>query len=316
MKMNILWLICGLACLLCLACKHPNEYKNRVTTIENIPESELMVVPTFNLQGHRGARGLYPENSIIACKTAVDLGVNTLELDLIISKDSQIVVSHESYLNTLICLGLQGDTLKEEQGKAIILYQMSLADIQKCDCGSLGNPKFAGQKKIKTVKPTLRELVQVIEKYAKKRNKSFPLFYNLEIKSLPTTDSTHHPKPDVFADFVYQEIKYLRIIERTTIQSFDVRALQAMKKLNEEISIALLVENSLPLRENIKKLGFVPTIYSPNFERLTENEIKQAHELGMKVIPWTVNEKKDMMRLQKLKVDGIITDYPNRFQAL
>ena len=89
-----------------------------------------------------------------------------------------------------------------------------------------------------------------------------------------------------------------------------------MKKLNEEISLAFLVENTLPLKENIKKLGFVPAIYSPMFERLTEAEVKQAQEMGMKVIPWTVNEVKDMKKMLKLKVDGIITDYPNRFQNL
>jgi len=297
-----------------ISCKHTNEYKNRVTTIKNIPESELMLMPTFNLQGHRGARGLYPENSIIACKEAIDIGVNTLELNLVISKDSQIVVSHESFMNAIICLGAQGDTLKEEDGKKIKLYDLTVAEIQRHDCGSLGNIAFPEQKKQKTYKPTLQELVQTIEKYAEKRNKSFPLFYNLEIKSSPETDSTHHPKPDVFADFVYQEIKKLHIMERTTIQSFDIRALQEIHKLNEEISLSLLVDNKSPLKENIKRLGFLPTIYSPHFERLTEAEVKQAHEMGMKVIPWTVNEKKDMLRLQKMLVDGIITDYPNRFQ--
>jgi glycerophosphoryl diester phosphodiesterase len=312
--MRNLYLACFCLCCLCLACKHANEYKNRVTTVENIPESELLARPAFDLQGHRGARGLMPENTIEACQKAIDLGVNTLELDLVVSRDSQLVVSHEHFLNASICLGMQGDTLTEEQGKKINLYEMVLADIQKCDCGSLGNPKFPEQKKIKTFKPTLRQLVQATEAYAKKHKKGSLLFYNLEIKSEPKTDSTHHPKPNFFAELVYQEIKALRIMERTTIQSFDVRPLQEMKKLNEEISLAYLVENRLPLKENIQKLGFVPTIYSPMQERLTEAEIKQAHELGMKVIPWTVNEKADMTRLQKWKVDGIITDYPNRFQ--
>jgi glycerophosphoryl diester phosphodiesterase len=303
--------------LTCLwACSDEAAYKDRVKTVENIPESELLVKPTFDLQGHRGARGLMPENTIEACQKAIDLGVNTLELDLVITKDSQVVVSHEPFINAQICLGMQGDTLTEEQAKKMNIYQMSLAEVQKCDCGSLGNPKFPEQKKIKTFKPSLRQLVQATEAYSKKHKKGALLFYNLEIKSEAKTDSTHHPKPDLFVELVYQEIKHLRILERTTIQSFDVRPLQEMKKLNEEISLALLVENQLPLKENIQKLGFVPTIYSPYFERLTEAEIKQAKEMGMKVIPWTVNEKKDMTRLQKWKVDGLITDYPDRFQDL
>lgn len=314
--MRFLYII--LACLACqlLACKHPNEYKNRVTTVEHIPEAELLAKPTFDLQGHRGARGLMPENSILACQTAIDWGVNTLELDLVITKDSQIVVSHEPFINALICLGRQGDTLTEKEGEKLNLYEMTLSEVQQCDCGSLGNPKFPSQKKVKTSKPTLRELVKATEQYAKKIKKGNLLFYNLEIKSTPKTDSTHHPKPDAFAELVYQEIKNLRILERTTIQSFDVRALQEMKKLNEEVSLAFLVENTLPLKENIKLLGFVPTIYSPYYQRLTENEINQAHEMGMKVIPWTVNEPKDMKRLKKMKIDGLITDYPDRFSEL
>ncbi len=301
-------------CLFCLSCKHPNEYQNRVSTIENIPESELLTKPNFDLQGHRGARGLMPENSIEGCLKAIELGVNTLELDLVITKDSQVVVSHEPYFNALICTGRQGDTLTEEQGRKMNIYAMVLAEVQSCDCGSMGHPKFPSQKKLKTYKPTLRELVQATENYSKKNRKGTLLLYNIEIKSDLKTDSIDHPKPDVFVDLVYQELKNLRIIERTTVQSFDERALQEMKKLNEEISLAFLVENRLPLKENIKKLGFIPTIYSPDYQRLTESEIKQAHDMGMKVIPWTVNEPKDMIRLQKWKVDGLITDYPDRFQ--
>ena len=292
------WVLLLGAALWTTACQNSSDNPPRVTTVQHIPEDDMLAAPIFNLQGHRGARGLYPENTIEACQAALDLGVNTLELDLVISKDSQIVVSHEPFISAMICLGMQGDTLKETQEKDLNIYQMSLADVQRCDCGSLKHPKFPEQKKLKTFKPTLRQLVEAVESHAKKhRKRNLPFFYNLEIKSTPKTDSTHHPKPDVFADFVYQELKALKIVERTTIQSFDVRALQEMKKLNEEISLAFLVENTLPLKENIKKLGFVPAIYSPMFERLTEAEVKQAQEMGMKVIPWTVNEVKDMKKM-------------------
>ena len=209
-------------CIYCLfGCRDDDKLPNRVSTINNIPESEILINPAFNLQGHRGARGLYPENSIEGCLYALDLGVNTLELDLVVSKDSQLVVSHEPYLNHEICLGENRDTLTSEKAKKMCLYFMTLATIQKYDCGSLGNPKFPEQKKLKTKKPSFAQLVAAVEQHLKL--KKLPLcFYNIEIKTKPETDSLQHPKPTEFASLVYQAISDLKLIDRVTVQSFEI----------------------------------------------------------------------------------------------
>jgi glycerophosphoryl diester phosphodiesterase len=306
----------GLICLFTVACdggKAEREKENRVSTIKNPPMDELFNQEVFDLQGHRGARGLLPENSIPAFLKAIDWGVKTLELDVVVSKDSQIVISHEPFFSAEICLNAQGDTIKKEQEKKYNIYQMTLAEIKKFDCGSIGNPRFPEQKKQRVFKPTLREMVNAVEKYlAEKKLK--PVFYNIETKSLPEGDSIFHPAPTEFAQLLYDEIKALKILDRVYIQSFDVRTLQAFKKIDEEVPLVLLVENKNSLRDNLEKLGFTPSVYSPYYQLVTLDLVKQAHELGMKVIPWTVNEESAMENMKKMGVDGLITDYPNRFK--
>lgn len=292
-----------------------DETKNRITTITNIPEDEILIQESFDLQGHRGARGLMPENSIPAFLKAVDLGVKTIELDVVVSKDKQIIVSHEPFFSPAICLDAKGDTIKEGTEKEFNIFNYTVEEIQKFDCGSIGNKRFPEQEKMKVAKPTLKEAIKTTEAYILKK-KAKPVFYNIETKSKPEGDSIFHPKPDEFAKLLYDELKTLKILDKVFIQSFDVRTLQAFKKIDEEIPLVFLVENTLPLQENLNKLGFTPSVYSPMYERLSIEEVKKAQELGMKVIPWTINEIADMKRLQRMGIDGLITDYPDRFQKL
>lgn len=306
----------GLICLFTIACdggKSQREKENRVTSIKNPPMEEIYNQEVFDLQGHRGARGLLPENSIPAFLKAIDLGVKTIELDVVVSKDSQIVISHEPFFSAEICLNSQGDSIKKEQEKKYNIYQMTLAEIQKFDCGSIGNPRFPEQKKQKTFKPTLREMVLAVEKYLNDKQLK-PFFYNIETKSTPEGDSIFHPAPAKFAQLLYDEIKALKILDKVYIQSFDVRTLQVFKKIDEEIPLVLLIENKNSLQDNLEKLGFTPSVYSPYYQLVTPDLVKQAHERGMKVIPWTVNEEKDMENMKKMGVDGLISDYPNRFK--
>lgn len=301
---------------LALQCRQKNqkENENRITTIEN-PPAEAMLKESFDLQGHRGCRGLMPENSIPAFLKALELGVTTLELDVVVSKDKKIVISHEPYLSADICLDMKGDSIDPKKEKEFNLYQMTVEEIQKCDCGSLANPKYPKQKKMKVVKPTLKEAIEAVEKEitAKKLKK---VRYNIETKSLPIGDSIYHPKPDEFAALLFGEVKKLNLRERVTIQSFDVRTLQAYKKMDEETPLVLLVESAPDYHAKIKELGFTPSVLSPHFMLLTKEIVNEAHEQGMKVIPWTVNEISDIKRVIRLGVDGLITDYPNRYKQL
>lgn len=258
---------------------------------------------------------MLPENSIPAFLKALELGVNTLELDVVVSKDSQLVVSHEPWFNATICTDPQGKPLDSLAGTKLNIYQMTLADIQAYDCGSIQNPRFPEQQTQKAAKPTLREVVEAVKAYCEAQKRPLPLF-NIETKSLPQGDDLYHPRPNRFAALLYAEIKALGLEEYAFVQSFDVRTLQAMRQLAPSLPLVLLVENQDGLDANLERLGFIPQVYSPYFKLLDASVVSLAQAKGMKVIPWTVNEPDDMRKMRQMGVDGLITDYPDRFLAL
>jgi glycerophosphoryl diester phosphodiesterase len=264
----------------------------------------------FDWQGHRGCRGLLPENSIPAFLRALEFPeITTLELDLAVSKDNQLIVSHEPWFNPIICQHPNGDSVRTKEAEKLLLYQKTVAEIREYDCGSRGNPRFPEQQKMKTWKPTLREVVTAV--HAKKR----AIRWNIEIKSEPDWDGIRHPSVDVFADLVLREIADLGIAKECVIQSFDVRPLQYIHRKNPDITLALLVENVKGLQYNLRTLGFQPDIYSPYYQLISRKTVQKCRKSGIKLIPWTVNNPKDMRALIRLGVDGIITDYPDRIKA-
>lgn len=279
-----------------------------------IPRGTLPTPPGFSWQGHRGSRGLMPENSIPAFLKALEYPeVNTLELDLAVSKDNQLIVSHEPWFNASICLKANGDSIRHKEEQQFLLYQMTAEAIRGFDCGSLGNPRFPGQQKQKTWKPTLREVVEAVR--AKRPDKAATIHWNIEIKSQPAWDGLRHPPIEAFCELVMTELKALGIENQANLQSFDVRPLQYLHRAHPSIKLALLVENIRGLDYNLSNLGFQPDIYSPYYRLVSRKTLKTCHQKGIQVIPWTVNEVKDMRALLHLGVDGIITDYPDRIRA-
>ena len=275
---------------------------------------------SFDVQGHRGCRGLKPENTIPAFLTALDLGVTTLELDVVISKDKQVVVSHEPYFNSAFSLKPNGTPVSKKDEKELNLYQMDYADIKQYDTGSNGNPAFPEQEKKKTHKPLLSEVIDRAEAYAKAHN--LPAFgYNIELKSEASEYDKSQPQPAPFSDLVVAVLKDYIAPNRITIQSFDFAILKHWKQQMDagkypKVSLAALIENLRSPEKNLDELGFTPDIYSPYFRLLSQDKIARLHEQGVRVIPWTVNQRDDMERLKKWGVDGIITDYPDRAKNL
>ena len=262
----------------------------------------------FDLQGHRGARGLFPENSIEGFIAAVELQVNTVEMDVVISKDNQVVVSHEPWMCSAICWGLNDKPVPE--GEGLRIYELTYNQISNFNCGSQPHPNFPLQAKISTFKPLLSEVISEVEA-ATSELELESVMYNIEIKSTPEGDGIFHPAPPEFCKLVLEVIQNGGILERTIIQSFDVRSLQAMQQLAPSIPLALLIDESEGLEADLIKLGFTPAIYSPNFTLVTKELVEACHQNKMKLIPWTVNEEEDMVRLLDLGVDGIITDFPD-----
>ncbi|MEM1134580.1 MAG: glycerophosphodiester phosphodiesterase family protein [Bacteroidota bacterium] len=263
------------------------------------------------MQGHRGSRGLMPENSLAAFEKALELGVNTLELDLAVSKDSQLVVSHEPWFSATICYDSLRNMIDESAEKNYNIHQHNYAQILKYDCGSKGNSRFPEQQKKAQVKPLLKEVIALAEKYTSSKNLP-PIEYNIEIKTNIAGDGIYHPSPAVFSDLLHQFLIQNLPAERVVVQSFDLRVLQYWHKNYPAFRLAFLVGNKDNYEENLKSLGFNPAIYSPAYQLLDAQKIAALQEEGMKVIPWTVNEVTAMQNLLAWGVDGIITDYPDR----
>jgi glycerophosphoryl diester phosphodiesterase len=258
----------------------------------------------FDVQGHRGARGLMPENSLPAFEKALDLGVTTLELDLAVTADRKLVVSHEPYFSNEICLDSTGNSISNPLDHNI--FQMSYETVKLYDCGSIGNSRFPEQQKMSTVKPLLSEVFLMAEE------KNANIRYNIEIKSREGYDGIYHPSVADFSDLVYRLVEEYVPWERVTIQSFDFRVLKYFNENYPEVQLVALIENQEPWTQQLELLGFVPEVYSPYFKLLNQSIVEAIHERGMKVIPWTVNNKEDMKELMEMGVDGIITDYPDR----
>lgn len=266
---------------------------------------------SIDIQGHRGCRGLYPENSIPGFIHALDLGVNTLELDVVITKDKQVILSHEPFLSHEICLDSLGYEITEANEKKWNIYEMNyVPGVKNCDCGSKIHPRFLNQHKIKIYKPMLRHVFDSVETYLALHNRT-PIQYNIEIKSTPEGDGIYHPLPAEFASLVLSVIHAKKIESQCTIQSFDIRALEEVHRQNPNIKTALLVENTDGIQNNLNKLSFKPNIYSPDFTLINKDSVSNLHKQEIMVIPWTVNKIEDIKSVLNMQVDGIISDYPD-----
>jgi glycerophosphoryl diester phosphodiesterase len=260
------------------------------------------------IHGHRGFRGYYPENTLTSFKEAVKIGVDAIELDVIISKDSQVVVSHEPWFNYRFCTDPSGERVRAlKQGN---LYKMDYAEIRKYDCGSRPDKEFPLQKPSPEYKPLLSEVIRAIDQFCS--DNGLPLTtYNIEIKSGKIGDGKWHPEPQRIAELLHAVLKESGINDRILVQSFDIRSLQAMHRLEPELRLGLLIANTGSVEHNIRKLGFTPYMYNPALKLTKEHTVKQVHEHGCKIYPWTVNREADMKKLMEMGVDGLITDYPD-----
>jgi glycerophosphoryl diester phosphodiesterase len=276
--------------------------------------SSPLGVEEFDKQGHRGCRGLMPENTIPAMLKAIDLGVTTLEMDVVITKDKKVILSHEQWFGQEITTKPDGTYMGEREERKFNIYWMTYEQTKTFNVGLKLHPRFPQQQKIKVTKPLLSEVVDSVNKAMMTRKRP-PLYYNIETKSNPEFDGVFHPKPEEFVDLLMAVIKEKGIEDYTIIQSFDFRTLQYLHKQYPNMKTAMLIEdfNTTTLDEQIKAIGFTPTIYSPAYQLVNEDLVKKCHVQKMKIIPWTVNDKATIDKLKAMGVDGIISDYPNLF---
>jgi glycerophosphoryl diester phosphodiesterase len=267
---------------------------------------------TIDFQAHRGGRGLMPENTIPAMLSVMDNKmVTTLEMDLAITKDKQVVVSHDPVLNPLFTTKPDGTYIKANEVNDNIIYQMNYEQLQKFDVGLKLHPGFPQQKKLAVCIPTLSDLIDSVEHKSKSIGRK--MMYNIEIKSVDGKDIMEHPVPEEFVDLVVNLIEQKNITQRTTIQSFDLRPLKVLYQKYPKVQTTYLVfgKDCGDAQKQIQLLGFTPTIYSPEYKYVTKETVDYCHANNMKIIPWTVNTKTEIDALMAMGVDGIITDYPN-----
>jgi glycerophosphoryl diester phosphodiesterase len=294
----------------------PDTAQKPLSVTEPADEETLLPLPeNFDFQGHRGARGLLPENSIVGFNEALEYeGLTTLELDVVVTMDHQVIVSHEPWFNPVICRERTGAELTPTDVARRPIYKMTYSEIQKYDCGGKGHPDFPRQKKRVTAKPLLEHVFNVTKQKILPGATRNPPRYNIEAKCKPEWDDSLTPPPNVFAEILAEEIFKAGVQGQVTVQSFDPRFLKEFRKIAPKIPISLLVEDDKSLSEHLSTLNFVPEIYSPDYRLVTPELVQECHKKGIKIIPWTVNSVREANKLIRMGVDGIISDYPDMLQ--
>lgn len=299
MKLNILFSFLPVA-LVC-GCSQSAHQKN----MQNVS------FPSFSAEAHRGGRGLMPENTIIAMQNALTMDhITTLEMDTHITKDNKVVVTHDDYLSPGFMLTPEGQEIPKEDAKKYAIYQMDYDLLKTFDIGTKINSGFPQQKKIKTFIPLLADLIDVVQADIKAKGKK-QLFYNIETKCDVAGDNVVNPTPAIFVKLLMDVIESKKITPYVVIQSFDKRTIQIINKNYPAVKTSFLVSNKKTYEENMTDLGYKPFILSPNYSMVDADLVKKAHADGVKIVPWTANTTEEINRLKSLKVDGIITDYPN-----
>lgn len=253
----------------------------------------------FEIQAHRGARAFYPENTLHAFCKAADLGCCVIELDLVVSRDRRIVVSHDPWM-----MISDADCVTRR-----FLYDLDYEEIAQVDCGS-PSPAFPDQRSVRAVRPLLAEVFGTVERHLQLIGRPEAMIYNLEVKSWPERDAVAHPEPQEYVGLLFRDIAASGVESRIRLQSFDWRILGAAKRVMPELCYGLLVEEPGALGDFPDHPGFVPDYVNPRVDMVDEALVARLHGLGAKVVAWTVNQPEAMLEMKRLGLDGIITDHP------
>ncbi|MCC7341539.1 MAG: glycerophosphodiester phosphodiesterase [Bryobacterales bacterium] len=247
------------------------------------------------VEGHRGARWAMPENTIPAFRHAIKVGADVLELDVGVTKDNVLVVSHDLEIKPAICKG--------PAAFPRAIRQLTLAQIKQFDCGWMKNPDFPEQQAIPgTRMPTLAEVFRELAPLGSFR-------FNVEMKSNPAKPELT-PPPDEFARMVLAEIRKFKLEKRVVVQSFDFSLLRALGRIAPKLSRAALFSAKGDGFLAIAKEAGGVDVLSPQLRLVTPENVREAHAAGLTVVPWTANQPEEWQTLIDAGVDAIITDHP------
>lgn len=278
-----------------------------------VQEIELHSV---DVEAHRGGAGLMPENTIESMLNSLKLGANTLELDLHISKDKQVIVAHDAHLNTGFTTKPDGIEWNEKEAEMLFFYHLNYDEIARYETGLKYYPKFPEQQKVATHIPLVSSLIDSVENYVATHGLS-PVYYNIEIKSDENLERLMEvPDYKTFTDEAMKVLLDKTLGERLLVQCFDTRTLNYLHKKYPKTRLVYLVENLDEFDVNMDKLNFVPEIYSPYYKLVSKDLMDICRNAGVKVIPWTVDNEIDIQIMLDMKVDGLISNYPDRVLKL
>ena len=267
----------------------------------------------LDVQAHRGGAGLMPENTLSAMKNAIDLGVNTLEMDLQVSKDGKVVVSHDRYFHPRYSTRPDGTEIRKEDPKEY-LYTMPYDSIVKYDVGLRQSTVWPDKKTIAEVKPLASDLIDFVENYVKENGLS-PMRYNIEIKSTQGKgEGRNWPEYHEFVDRCVELLLSKDLGSRLVVQCFDARALNYMHEKYPQLVLSYLTdeEDAKDWDVFMGKLNFTPEWLSPNYKAVDEALVRKCRENGIRIVPWTCDDPAEMKRIIGLGVDALITNYPDR----
>lgn len=247
------------------------------------------------VEGHRGARWVLPENTIPGMRHAIEVGADVVELDLWVTKDNVLVLSHDPLLNPAFCEG--------PEGLSRVVRELTLAEVKQYDCGAKANSGFPEQQAVPGTRvPTLDELFEELAD-------ATAIQYNIETK-IDARKPELAPEPDEYARMVVDVIRKHKMEQRVKVQSFDFRILHAMKEIAPDIHLSALIgSGEESFIETSKRAGGAPTV-SPNFRLITPEKVREAQAAGLKIVAWTPNTPEDWQPVIDAGVDAIITDNP------
>ena len=258
--------------------------------------SPIMGQSEYKIFGHRGCRGVYPENTIEGFKKAIEFGVDGIELDVVVNKNQELVISHESYIDTSYCLTNKIDN------ESLNIYKMNISEIQDIDCGSKFVKEFPNQLKVKEKKPTYKEFKKELIDY-----QGDILF---EIKCDYDLVNEYFPDYEKYAKIIFEETRFSRHFDNIYFMSFDYRILNELFKIMPNSKYIYLSSNK-EFEKQMKLLNFEPFGVGIDFNIISQKIIDLVHNKKQVIYGWTINDEENSKSLTSMGLDGVITDYPN-----
>ena len=278
-----------------------NQMKNLLIIVIILFQMNTYAQNTIMVVGHRGCRGVMPENTIEGFREAIKRGVDGIEWDVVVNGDGQLVISHEPYFHKDFCLDPKGNNIENES--LYNIYKMSQAEINGFDCGSKSHKNFPEQQKIKATKPLLKDVVNLVPEIRGKR-----IFF--EIKSDEPEYGKSQPFPADYAALILNEVKEYNF-SSIRYMSFDKNILEELHKIDPNLNLVYLSEKK-GIKKSLKQLSFKPNSVGLYYRTINKRTVDILRDLNIGVYAWTVNQVEDGHKMMSFAIDGIITDYPRR----